>query len=110
MSLTALCAKQRRFGGAGDGGWTLCVDRRAMHVRDRCVIFSFGVGFDAAFDLDAATRLPWCEVNMLDPTPQVVEVLSGSAAAWAASATRDFPDPVGVASTTLDPASSSMTP
>ena len=84
MSLTALCAKQRRFGGAGDSGWTLCVDRRAMHVRDRCVIFSFGVGFDAAFDLDAATRLPWCEVHMFDPTPQVVEVLSGSAAAWAA--------------------------
>ncbi len=85
MSLTAaLCAKHSRFGGAGDGGWTLCVDRQAMRVQNSCVVFSFGIGFDASFDLDAATRMPWCEVHMFDPTPQVVEVLSGSEAAWEA--------------------------
>lgn len=84
MSLAPLCAKHSRFGGAGDGGWTLCVDRQAMRVQKSCVIFSFGVGFDASFDLDVATRLPWCDVHMFDPTPQVVDVLSGSEAAWKA--------------------------
>ena len=82
---SSLCARSRRFGGASDNGWTLCTDARALHTpAGPCVVFSFGIGFDAGFDLDLARRMPWCELFMFDPTPAIVDVLSGDTAAWTA--------------------------
>lgn len=61
------------------------MDKSATTRADgQCVIYSFGIGFNAGFDLDVAKRMPWCELFMFDPTPAVVTVLSGDKADWSA--------------------------
>lgn len=54
--------------GRGDGGWV--VYTRALSSNS--VVYSFGVGEDASFDLSLATRFD-LTVNAFDPTPRAIE-------------------------------------
>lgn len=59
---TAFC------GGGAYGGWTLCPDG----LSPRSLMYSFGVGEDASFDLQAISRYG-LQVYAFDPTPRSIE-------------------------------------
>ncbi|MEI6149585.1 MAG: FkbM family methyltransferase [bacterium] len=56
-----------RFGSAY-GGWNVNTDR----VESSSVVYSFGVGDDASFDLSLIERYG-CRVHAFDPTPKALE-------------------------------------
>ena len=76
-----LCQHSRRLGSQGDGGWDLCLDLMPPPSKP-CAVFSFGVGFDASFDIDIATTYPHCEVITMDPTPSVSMALTADDTLW----------------------------
>lgn len=57
------------FCGAGDyGGWMLCPDG----LSSQSIVYSFGVGEDASFDLDVIRRYG-VQVYAFDPTPRSIQ-------------------------------------
>ena len=56
------------------------------HADGQCVIYSFGIGFDAGFDVDVAKHMPWCKLLMFDPTPAVVTAAMATTPAVATAA------------------------
>ena len=66
---TIQCEYQMRFEGSGDAFWDVCLDNlydSFEHKNNSCLVYSFGISNDFAFDLNMA-RIG-CEVHLFDPT------------------------------------------
>ena len=62
------CKDPKRFGNAGDGGWTVCLDRPLPTPSMSCVSYSFGLAFDWTYDA-AVSKV--CSDHAFDPTLRV---------------------------------------
>jgi hypothetical protein len=56
------------FLGTVYGGWTICLDG----ISESSIVYSFGVGEDASFDLAVIERYG-AEVHAFDPTPSSID-------------------------------------
>ena len=56
------------FHGSPYGGWTVCPDG----LSPSSVVYSFGIGEDASFDLDILTHYG-AELHAFDPTPRSID-------------------------------------
>eukprot|EP00668_Euglena_longa_P038272 GGOE01049268.1.p1 GENE.GGOE01049268.1~~GGOE01049268.1.p1 ORF type:complete len:397 (-),score=101.19 GGOE01049268.1:25-1215(-) len=65
---TYTCRTPKRFGNAGDGGWTVCLDRPFPTPTSSCVSYSFGLAFDWSYDRDISHV---CRDYAFDPTLRV---------------------------------------
>eukprot|EP00667_Euglena_gracilis_P015867 EG_transcript_16531 len=62
------CRSPKRYGNAGDGGWTVCLDRPLPTPANACVSYSFGLAFDWSYDRDISRV---CRDYAFDPTLRV---------------------------------------